>query len=81
MCWTTAPSATNFSPHFNPNSSGGIPHFCITRSHENTSGIPIEIHRCPCCWAYGDNRNANSSDVEHDAKCTLKSLLSMWTWT
>ena len=60
---------------------GWGPPFRITRSHENTSGIPIEIHRCPCCWAYGDNRNANSSDVEHDAKCTLKSLLSMWTWT
>ncbi|KAK8815768.1 hypothetical protein WA538_004892 [Blastocystis sp. DL] len=47
--------------------------------HEDIGGVSIELHRCPGCFTYRDNRNESGQETPHDPKCPLNALLMKWT--
>ena len=38
----------------------------------------LEICRCPCCWAYKDNRTMDGEESMHADKCELQSLIAQF---
>lgn len=43
--------------------------------HEDVGGVSLELHRCPSCFTYRDNRLENNIETPHDPKCALNALL------